>query len=221
MPTTHQAPGPHRPIHLYQPFAGPIPPASIDSRPGLPFGIPLNQSAPILQQFRLRENQASSTSEENRKRSIARNSNKTKRKTQVARAYEEPSASNPVDRNVSVLFFPLNVLLFCFSNQLHSHMRSPNPPARFPSSPTASKSCNPAFPGLRFQTEHLDHSPSGCSTLVWSSTSDSPTMNCCNPIGVCLIGRSRMAFLPYQPGFSFPQGPPTSPPLQIAPAGHS
>ncbi|KAF9785059.1 hypothetical protein BJ322DRAFT_1020665 [Thelephora terrestris] len=112
MPTTHQAPGPHRPIHLYQPFAGPIPPASIDSRPGLPFGIPLNQSAPILRQFRPRENQASSTSEENRKRSIARNSNKTKRKTQVARAYEEPSASNPVDRNVSVLFFPLNISQF-------------------------------------------------------------------------------------------------------------
>lgn len=123
VPPVPIAPGLGRP---FQPFFGPTPPTSINSRLGLPVGIPFNQAAPILRPFRPFQGQSTSTSEDNRKKSIARkNSNKPRRKTQVATAREEPT-SHPLDREVAVLLFPLNVWDILFASILLSHIPHPS-----------------------------------------------------------------------------------------------
>lgn len=112
---------PPRPVYPLQPPAGPPPPIPINTRPGFPVGIPLNQATPILRAFNAFQAPPSLTSEQNRKKSMARMNatSKSKRKPPAAvRLREEPSSPSPVvDREFSVMFFPLNV-------------HSPQPPAR-------------------------------------------------------------------------------------------
>lgn len=121
-PNAHPVFAPPRPVHLFQvppgpvhplqSLAGPPPPIPIHTRPSFPVGIPLNQAASVLRVFNPFQAQPSSTSEQNRKQSAARmNANKPKRKPRAAdRLCEEASSSNPVvDREVSIMLFPLNV----------------------------------------------------------------------------------------------------------------
>jgi hypothetical protein len=63
---------------------------------------------PILRTFHPFQAQPSSTSEENRKRSMAKSTGKPRRRAQV-RLQEEPSASSPVEADIAILLFPLNV----------------------------------------------------------------------------------------------------------------
>lgn len=135
-PAPYPALGPHRPVHLYQPLAGPIPSTSNNYPPALPAGIPLNRSTPILRQFRPQENRPSATSEENRKRSIARTAGKSKKRTQVARTVEEPLSSRPVNKDVSILLFPLHVGCVLFVPIHDTHMDSPNPSSQLSEFPT-------------------------------------------------------------------------------------
>jgi len=92
----------------FTPFTGHVPPPT-----GLrvtPLGVPGNVSTPILRSFQPFQSQPSSTSEENRKRSIVRmNSTKPKRR-QATQLQNEVSVSNPIiNTDLAILLFPVSV----------------------------------------------------------------------------------------------------------------
>jgi hypothetical protein len=119
-------PMPDAPNHQVHPSQVPIPlghaPPLLPSlaRPTLPvmaaprpnYGIPSNQGMPILREFTLYQGHSSSTSEQNRQVSMTRKTNK-KKKNQAVKARDEPLVLEPVDTDVSIMLFPLNVRVFC------------------------------------------------------------------------------------------------------------
>src|SRR6202789_4203117 len=102
-----QAPIPfgHPPL-LPPPLARPTLPATAAPRPN--HGIPSSQATSILRAFQPLRGHPSSTSEENRQKSITRTATRktNKKKTKAL------LASEPVDMEVSILLLPLNVRVF-------------------------------------------------------------------------------------------------------------
>jgi hypothetical protein len=90
-------------------LARPTLPAMAAPRPN--YGVTSNQAMPILREFRPYQGHPSSTSEQNRQISMTRKTNK-KKKNQGAKARDEPLALEPVDTDVSIMLFPLNVRVF-------------------------------------------------------------------------------------------------------------
>ena len=105
------APALHGSVPSFLPFTGPTPPTIVPQQnlPGVP--VPSNLSMPILQSFHPFQGQSSSTSEENQRRSIVRiNSNRPKQKTQqAAKPCSKPSIPNPINTDLTVLLFPVNI----------------------------------------------------------------------------------------------------------------
>ena len=97
-----------RPDHPFRPLAMPTPPTIFNQRTTLPLGVPLNHGTPVLRMFRPHQGLPSSTSEDNRKTSMARSS-KSRKRTQVARPCEELLLPDAVDKNVSIMLVPHNV----------------------------------------------------------------------------------------------------------------
>lgn len=86
-------------------------PLPVDSRANFS-GVPPNLSMPILRSFEPFQSQPSSTSEDNRRRSMARmNSGKAKRKPQqtVMKVHHEVPIPQPIDTDLAVLLLPINV----------------------------------------------------------------------------------------------------------------
>lgn len=106
-------------IPTIPPFTGPNPLAT-GSRQNTS-GIPSNMAIPIFRPFQPLRSQLSSTSEENRKKSIAR-MNTTEPKCKGQRAprsrNEVPVLPTPVT-NVAILLFPINVWYSSFLSTLH------------------------------------------------------------------------------------------------------
>jgi hypothetical protein len=104
----------HSSIPTFPSFTGPTPPSFGQrlSLPGVP--VPSNMSMPILRPFQPFQSQSSSTSEENRRRSMARmSSNRSKRKVQQAvKPCNEPPVPIPMNMDLAVLLFPINVGYF-------------------------------------------------------------------------------------------------------------
>lgn len=108
----HQVHHPQAPIPFghplfLPPLARPTLPATAAPRPN--HGIPSNQATSILRAFQPLRGHPSSTSEENRQKSITRTVTRqtNKKKTKAALL-----ASEPVDMEVSILLLPLNVRVF-------------------------------------------------------------------------------------------------------------
>src|ERR1700679_2395289 len=103
-----QAPIPFgHPPFLPPPLARPTLPATAAPRPN--HGIPSNQATSILRAFQPLRGHLSSTSEENRQKSITRT---VTRKTNKKKTKAAPLASEPVDMEVSILLLSLNVRVF-------------------------------------------------------------------------------------------------------------
>jgi hypothetical protein len=112
VPPGHILPVPSRLTLPLPPFAGPTPtpPTFANSHLSPPLGTPSNQATAIFRPFRPYQGHPASTSEDNRKKSMTRrNGTKPRRKPQAARPNDEPLASDPIDPEISVLLFPLNV----------------------------------------------------------------------------------------------------------------
>ena len=113
-PAVPVPPGPLPPVpvpaHPFLSFTGPMPPALFNLNPSPPLGIPSNQATPILRSFHPYQAQPSSSSEDNRKKSIGRmNLNKPRRKARTIKTHDQLSPSDSINRELSVLLFPLNV----------------------------------------------------------------------------------------------------------------
>ena len=92
-------------------FTGPTAPPVNLRMPNFP-GVPQNLSMPILRSFEPFQSRPSSTSEDNRRRSMARmNSSKAKRKPQqtIVKLHNEVPAPQPIDTDLAVLLLPINV----------------------------------------------------------------------------------------------------------------
>lgn len=108
-----QVPVPPGSVHSFSSLAAPNRPTLINPHLSHALGIPSNQATPILRGFRPYQAQPSSTSEENRKKSITRkNANKPRKKSQALRPHDELPAFDSID-TLSVLLFPLNVRAIC------------------------------------------------------------------------------------------------------------
>ena len=81
-------------------------------------GIPSNQGVPILQAFRPYQSHPGSSSEQNRRGSMMRKgTGKAKKRAKVANNHGESPDLGPVDEQIAVVLFPLNVCVFYLPSQ--------------------------------------------------------------------------------------------------------